>query len=837
MGEQMGGKENLLSQQDNEARNEELRRRDMQSEAMQNDLNQLKACLTGLDGVEDKKIPIEDGKTETVNLKEKLRAEIKETVERIMLSSILETTSMVENHLSKNKNPYPYDTRPGEMFYEYWGKELQKLQEDKRVGIEAKLWIKSLQNDLVAQEGFFNVMVGMGASLPMYHDVVKQFRTMEVMRNYFDSYDMQAAFSKEKLGLEFEDLSTFGGDNEVQLVNDLKIGFSKNEFVNSKVFVARKNEEVSIGNQVEKETFGLRELQSRWIAESFRWRMIVAAVGQYNPDLESKTFKEFGFMKDNLKDNDYAVRLVRELFTVDKENDPDKLNLVYLNIYSVDEKVTNEKKYFSLMEMLITHDVKRKLDDLALRSGSDVEKEAEFKKILSEVRSAANWRKSHWKSTDRNIFSKLATLITRSGIVMDRAMMTAKDYSWHYSFTTKLNETTGEYEPIKRNDKDSGSIYSVGDLTSLFFADRSVRYDENSNARNPLIPPSDDSFRYEWSKNPSNYKPSLEDAPIYNQDGEIEAEHVNYFEEDSYLKALRNWLLEGLDSDVKGSFKEKEWRWQTCWWNDWEKKDYRLVMPIYMPQDLPIENFWNTFSDKGGKLFNYGRDSDGKRTDVQPSIYQEIIADNKSLEDIEWEKVKSKQYDRWLVNMSMLGRYIRFFTESFSSQDPLWSQIFEHPSTFGPKKIANYIKLSFRDSDENPTKYELAFLPLLFTLATANKYNITSPDAWYKPASAGKLSGRERFVLAMAEWKRAFAWLPGRRVDSKKEIRNYNTSMVRIAEFYTRVLYRMGHSAAEASSDMVKKGYLETSKWLEKQEALQKGNLATNFNKNLPFTK
>ncbi len=840
MGLEAKGDADSMSKQPEAIQNEWLRRRDMQSEAMQNDLNDLKTCLTGLDSVKDE--VIFNSKTkENINLKEQLHKETKEIVEKIILSSILETTSMVENHLSKNKNPYPYDTRPGEMFYEHWGNELQKLEEDKRVGTEGKLWIKRLQEDLVVQEGFFNVMVGMGASAPMHHDVVQQFRTMEAMRNYFDSYDLQAAFSKEKLGLEFEDLTPFGGINEIQIVKDRKIGFSKQEFVSSKAFVKRSDEEKNIGSQVEKEMFGLRELQSRWSAESFRWRMVIAAVGQYDPKTE-----EFGFMKDNLKDNDYTVRLVRELFTVDNKNDPNKLNLTYLNIYSADEKITNEKKYFSLMEMLITHDVKRRLDNLELSVKTDAEKESEFKQLISEVRSAAAWRKSHWKSTDRNIFSKLATLITKSGIVMDKAMMTAKDYCWHYSFTTKLNEK-GEYIPTERNKRDIGSIYSVWDLTSLFFADRSVRYDEADNARNPLIPPSNDSYRYEWAKNPPNYKPSLTDAPIYNENGEIIAEHVNYLQKDSYLNELHNWLFEGLDPDVKGSFIEGEWRWQTCWWNDWETKDYMLVMPIFIPQDLSIENFWNTFTDDGRKLFDYKREMingvpEGVRMDTQQdplplSTYKKIMKGEASLEDIKWEEVKSKQYDRWLVDMSMLGRYIRFFTESFSSQDPLWSQIFEHPSTFGPKKLANYIRLTFRDGEENSTKYELAFLPLLFTLATANKFNITSPDAWYKPASPGALSGREKFVLNMAEWKRAFTWLTARRGDSeKKEIRNYNKSMVNIAEFYTRILYRMAHSAAEESLQMVESGYKDTVGWLKNQKTLQKGKLARGFSENLPFS-
>ena len=87
----------------------------------------------------------------------------------------------------------------------------------------------------------------------------------------------------------------------------------------------------------------------------------------------------------------------------------------------------------------------------------------------------------------------------------------------------------------------------------------------------------------------------------------------------------------------------------------------------------------------------------------------------------------------------------------------------------------------------------------------------------------------------MAQWKRAFAWLTGRRGDSdKKEIKNYNTSMVRIATFYTRILYRMGHSAAEESESMVKREYHKDADFFRNQKVLDQGNfISKEFKKNI----
>lgn len=811
------------------------------NQMIDSDFRDLKFGLTHVDKIEPKTPKL-------IEAKEKFREEkIRDVVDRILLSSVMETTSMVEEHLNKNKNPYPYDSRQGEGFYDSWEKNLETLQQDKRVGPEGKLWIKRLQRDIASQEGFFKVMVGMGASAPMYHDVVQQFRTMEAQRNCFDSYDLRSAFSKKLPGLEFEDSSTLGGGlNEIETVKNAKIGFDKSSFAKEGTFIKKKIEEENISNQFKEGVVGLKEISSKWNAESFRWRMVVAAIGQYDPKNQ-----EFGFMKKNLTGDSLEVRLARALFVVGEgkelknvvdENGVNKKEIEYLNIFSVDEKVMNEEKYFSLMETLLTHDVKNKLNKLAnLELNETVTVEAKnryFNALVSDISAAALWRENHWMDKDRNTFSKLATMIIKSGIVMDRAMMTAKEYSWHFKFIT-VTDAKGERIPeIRKGKRESGSIYSVWDLPSLYFADRSIRYDEADNARSPILPPSNDSYRYEWSNNPPNYQPSLTDAPIYDDNGKMVPgkEHENYFNKDQYLKELYDSLLASLDTDPRKFFKEKGWRWQTCWWNNPKLKDYFLVMPIFMPQDLSIENFWNSFSSEVNKKILIDKNGVG-----DPSVFDEIIAGTKTLEDIEWKNVKSKQYDRWLVDMSMLGRYIRFFTESFSSEDPLFSQVMESPSTFGPKKLANYIRLTFRDGKDNPYKFEMSFLPLLMTLATANKFNITSPDAFAKDVN--NLSRIDRFIYNMSEWKRAFIFLTSRRSDSLDpdkpeknfEIRNYGQSMVNITDFYEKILIRMAFSSANESFKKVQDDHEKTVGWLEQhKDVFKMGDIPIDFKKNYP---
>jgi len=800
-------------------------------QAIESDSVELKYNLESIDKAEDK---------EQLRVRENLRT----VYGRVLLGGLMENKEIVSDFIEKHKSAYPYDSREAEGLVSFWNKKFESLEQNEAIGKEGKLWIKRLKRDYLFLKGQLNVNVGVSASCPFYHDFIQQLNVMDQQRNYFSSEDMENAFSEKLQGLEFT-------SEEKIMIKERKIGFDlqNSESVEETQHGQHKRkDDLKLKEQFVDGTVGLKEASSKWISEAFKWRMIVAAVGQYDPNARAEVGK-FSFMGDNLKDSDYVVRFVRQIFISESKdpktklsNHPNAKQIAYLNIFSSNESINNERKYISIMETLLTHDVFRRIDDI--QQNPDLEKkEKSFSDLVKEVTISYTQRIENWKSDDFHTLSKLANLVVRSGVAMDKAFMTAREYLWHYEFLADPNNL-GEYVPFARiGDRESGSIYAVWDLTSSYFGDRSVRYDEADSARNSAFPPSNDTYRWEWKKQPPNYQPRLDKAPIYNPEGK-KTDEINYLNKDGYLRNLRDQLfgknteflkefdLDEFDDEIKEFLERNEWRWTTCWWNDPRKQDYNLVLPIYFPQNLTIENFWNSFTDeKDKKLFRNLPDK--KRAE---SIWRRIIKGEVSLKDLDYGEIKSKQYDRWLVNMSMLGRCVRFMTETLNPNDPLWTLTTDTPSSAGIKKIVNYIRLAFRDAEDDSTKYEIAYCAFMFTKATADKFNIYKSSSWDRGSSPEFLSNADRFILAMNNWKKNILWLTARRTISKIGTTKYGKQMAALATFYTRILLRMGKSSAEQIKGQTKSGYKKDVEWFKKHpRVLNWGKLDKNVKPDITY--
>ena len=796
-------------------------------QAIENDSIELKYGLELIDKVEG-------------DVQKETREDLRTVSSRILLSGLMENRDVLGDYIEKHRSAHPFDDREALGLISFWNKKLETLGQSKEVGKEGKLWIKRLKRDFIYWKGQLNVNVGVSASCPSYHDFIQQLDVMSQQRNYFTTEDMENAFSEELKGLEYT-------PDEKKMIKERKIGL---DFGNSSTADRPqyfKNEDLELEKQFGEETVGLKEASSKWNSEAFRWRMIVASIGQYDPNAETS---KFSFMEDNLNDNDYMVRFVRQIFISDLKNPkqavldefPDAKEITYLNIFSSDESINNERKYTAIMETLLTHNVMEKINLLS-QTTDEKKREDKFGSLVKEVVSAYSNRLENWNSDDFHILSKLANVIVRSGVAMDKAFMTAREYLWHYSFIARP-DGLGGYQPIRREgDRESGSIYSTWDLTSSFFGDRSVRYDEADNARSPIFPPSNDTYRHEWRKQPPNYQPRLDKAPIYDIEGN-KVNEISYLEEDGYLNNLREQLfgrnteflkefeLEKFDDDIIDFLKQNEWRWTTCWWNDPVKHDYNLALPIYFPQNLTIENFWNSFTDEPGKKI-FRSTTVNKKGE---SIWRRMIKGEISLKDLNYGETKSKQYDRWLVDMSMLGRYVRFMTETLNPNDPLWTLTTDNPSSAGIKKIANYIRLTFRDSEDDPTKYEIAYCAFMFVKATADKFNIYKSSSWDRGSSPETQSNADRFILAMNNWKKNILWLTARRTNSGITTTNYGKQMAALATYYTRILFRMGKSSAEEIKSQTKSGYDKDLEWFNKKsKVLDWGKLDKNVKPDIVY--
>ena len=712
----------------------------------------------------------------------------------VMSQCLDSISSMFDETIDQKKNPYPYDHRTPKITIETVRESFAGLEgEDWLKSEESRLWLKRAERDLDWLDAFLQVSVAQAVSAPYYYDVVLQLQVLKDsrFRAYTTEETLERMFAGEVPGLEFK-------DEELVAVNENKVGIA----------ISPKHQEGRRPLVEQGEVVGLRELAVKMQDDSFDIRMKIAAVSQSDLALLDKTF-----MGKSLRPGEWSF--YKELLW-----DKGQILSPYISSTAKDQR-----KVTAIIEALLLTNARARLNQII--SGRPDEKDGEITALLNAVRDVAQEREKSWFSRDKgDIASQLAVLITRQGFLQDYSFMHAYRYCWAYQWNEKDQPQT--IKEIK-----TGSINTPsGDIYSLYWARRAHSYDLESNSRTQLLFPTEREMRVGLKRRP------LGEMDVYNPDSHLDVflkKQWSYlFGSDIEAKQWRGKReYPDIPAHIADTLKSWAWLWRTPYplkllGEDLEDK-HKLDIVMLMPPGFAAANFFENVK--------VGEKEDSEEEDKK--TVWELIAQGTPLSRIRWKDMDVQQVDRWLVDQEMGSRFMRILIEPFDPEkDPFYGLVTHAPATLGPKEAAKRLRLCFRDNPEVPySVYELAFIPFLVTLACANKWGITSPEAWEHSSVTSEEVAKtthtkiDRFLEEMAYWRRALAWLPGERgigggggkkakVDwweggskkikigeDEKQYTHYGEVMAMIGEFYQNMLLRYGKAASEEAYPLANQRY------------------------------
>ena len=802
-------------------------RLEMQNQLMGYKTSSIESFCTRLEVLSDPNLPEKAEDPEKFN-KEKLRKELQESYEESLSQAMGVNEQIFDVLVDRNHSAYPYYNSPGEGFYSAVQSRLDEARNEKWFveGSESAVWMKRFQRDIEWAQSSFRASVGFSASSPAYFDVVLQLQTLKQQRESVLTDDLESIYADKLPGLEFEETPAGGQEiSEASLIKKNKIGIMV-----PKVY----SEERGFPKEFTEGKVGLRELAIKLQDDSVAWRMRVAATSQF--DFTKPISEESSFMGKNLKMEEMElIKLVLGEFS--KNEKTGKQTFTILSPCSADSKSEVQKKISAAFQALLRTNAFDRIQQI-INCGKEWDgKKTMIESLASEISSLAGHIQKNWKKKETgDPIARLSKLVTRMGYLQDYSLLTSHDYCWSYVWVRNNDK-----EPWKLDEKKPLEIGGIngpsGDAWSLNWARRKHSYDQNGNSSASEMLPTDRGGRKEVSTLPLNEMPrcvelygkNLERCP-----DEYLVRQWNFvFSDEPRWKAERASMgFSDIPPSVKKQLQEWAWAWKTCYNAKFVGDgDYKIEIPHFVSPELPIANMWNTVTTEKGKKIIHG----GK------SVWQNLIEGGK-MSEIEWGKIDQKEVDRWLVDCDMASRYMRIFIEVVDKErDPMLHELAGSPGTGALKELAKRVRLSLRDSPEAPpTLYEVAIIPWIVTLVTANRYKISAASAWMTNPGDNVISRYpvDRFREEMAAWKRAFRWLPGDRPEGDKSISdenynydklNYGDTMALLAEFYESLLLRMGKASVEESVKLVEENYKRSTSKINQDTFFNQGKLHHKF--------
>lgn len=772
--------------------------------------------------------------------------------ELMVMQGINEALRYHAKHVDNNKNGYPYESRQAEMTIDTVKDTAVTIEKESLPkSLEAKLWINRMKSDAAWMGANFKIAVENSASLFAKFDVVQQLQVLRVPnRPLVSGDDLQDHFAREI------------GDDELALdsaekdrVDQAKIGIKiPAEYKESRF--SRPGEQYT-GD----ETLGVREMGVLMTSSAFDARMKIAAVSQVDYRLDTEDAQRAStFMGNNLSKDDfdfYKQLLWRTTGKINREGVFEgKGAILAPNVVSSKRDKRESEAY--LEALLITNAVER--FDVIKKMAPGAEKQNATSELILQVKGEALDRMTNWKTReDKDIVSAMATLVTKQGLLEDFGFMHGYRYCfrgiWNIDENGRPAKTFGRDRKLKSDmlkEWEAGSIYSQsGDLWSLYYLHRHHSYNKLANSDTPFLEATSKAGRAEMASYPFNKTPSFDEAvrrPDYKDDFMKGQWNFLLSNESEFVEARKRLGYESLPPELVVKLKLWATKYTTPFsvkfLHDLEDRkniqgtsNYELSFPWFLPEGNGVANFFEAITVGDTKL-NLG----GK------SVMQELI-EGKKLYEIDWANpdFENQPVDRWHVDMEMSCRWMKLLIEEFDPEkDALFSRFVGSAGTGGIKELNKRIRLWARDiADGQPEFYEVAFVPMLLTLAVADKYGIYGPFAWEKSSKEELETGTtgvDKFRREMAYWKRALKWMPGDRPNSNLRPNDpdglkYGNAMALMAEFFETVTLRIAKASAEEADMLAINNYDKSTTWVEDLNFLNRGRFKYTPDPNLAIEK
>lgn len=810
---------------------------------------------TGLERVADTLKKIEEAKDKKgddladkeVELKE-IRERMERQYEALIKSGFSRTEEILEDGLLRFQNPYPYDSRYGAM----WFKNLQRGIEDLRtrewVGEESEAWLDRIEIDVAWAEANFKLLECAGPLMVSYYDGKGMMQWLRKIRSMVTASDYQAAFSKELLGLGITE------------------------------------EQKKILRKEAKE--GVRERAVEYQDQNHYWRIALGAAAQWDyaqePTEKSDLFDlnpaelyfiNLVFRQDYLSttiDPDEAgdEKFFAEETWIYHESNPGRKFTPngLLNWGTMKGSAENKKRYFALMESLLLENAQEELQK-TYKEHPDGERsydEDKLRELAIKIEKRAESILAQGLAVSKkDIGSRLAGIVVRSGVGYDWLHMTTPDLGCVWKYKEEKTESSAEDKKKGTKQKDkkeekterarkieeerprfkgvdpegnpkiyvregsTGSLYSALDITTpVFWSEHTIDYDKKARSRTELFPPTSPEFRLEveiekpgWEKDIMPYYKS--DPVMRDAFSLVGINFENYPHSSPAMEQLRESEFNGgLDEGAAKALRSMVWAWET----PFESGGERIAIPIFLPAKLKTINFFKTVTtwkdkedaEKAENWQSHYKELKNKDKEKYPdklvpprnTIWEDFVEDRKLPSEIEWDHLAELPLDGWQVSMLQMEMWLKMALDPVSKEDA--EKFFDDPAQL--KEFIKRVELGGRDEkvtyveknktvDKETADVEVEADKAVFELAVIPMY----VAFWL--ASKHKLLGSTHLLESelgewrkeLGEWMREMEDLPSK----KGKTGNYNYSMSAMTLFYSKLLARAGNIARKESEDQL----------------------------------
>ncbi len=668
--------------------------------------------------------------------KENIRKEIEQNREILMHAVLSKIEGILDRHLLRFRNPYPYDSRYDELWFDVQREALERAGLEIPSGNEeAGAWLDRLVADIRWGESTFSILVGLGVPI----------------EKFFDGKRMMSEWVRERL--RSDPVSTF---YELAYASE-PAGLSVNR-----------------GPLPETAKEGLREKAIKYQDDSVFWRMAVAAVHQI--DLDDTAGDKKTFMNEKL--SQAKIRFIREIFRIEEENEKSTVSYKgqqvpreILNWYAMPSKELLKRKYLATMEVLLTEGALDKVNLLERETpdGKSNYDENGLMTLVRELKEKIDYRLKTWHSPKKDLDSRLAGVVARAGIIWDLGHFSVVEMAWGWNYNEKKEQdpATGKEKVVGvEREKAVGGTTVATDIPNMA---KWLSYYASTGLKSwtvGMLPPMSQEFMKTLAKEKKNgWLPNEEELKTKaGKDHKTQQALQKLWGPGADFNKWSEAVVLKNEEKIEDEFEKMVWYWETPFKD--RASGENIVIPIFFPPELKSLNFWNTISLSEDK-----------------KVWDQLCSGTK-LSEIRWENMNDQALYRWMITISQTVRILVVMTEQETpANEPQFKDFFASPGR--ARELLKRIDLGVRDEKERQAFLTLSLAPLLVVLYTAKKHNILG---------GGWKNNRQGWGAEVAKWVAAFRDLPTESQD-KTFKKDYGNALARFTKFYAKLIARLAEEA------------------------------------------
>lgn len=726
----------------------------------------------------------------------------------------------VAEKLMHGEFPYPYDSRQGSYFLSSILSEIKNELAKPDLKGESRRWMETLYDGVNWAKAQYSIGEGLNM-VPYYYGALDGMAMcLRDQKHKISATDLKNAYK----------MDTRGTNKTAEASRGITVGAGKVERQILLKIPDKKNRGLLVGLRERREPLeNIRETAINYQDDFHFWRNAVAAAAQYdylNPASEGLLHHStFGENELKLIIDLFAVR--DEMGVVDTVNfGGRKVPKEILNFFTMTDTFVNRERYMHTMQALLELGARDKISGLTDVSGKL--NASKYDTFLSEINKRISEISGRQRKVEPSFKERLSGLIIKQGITFEIGSAGAGPLSWCWKYTKEedLDEKGMlQYDPdgsvrykkdasgnsIYRREWEFGGISQAGDwYTPEFWVSHNQFYDLTAKLRSRLWPASCDARRKaERSKSPLEKPgPSLEDVKtldpwLYSEVMRVIAEDHEIIPTNKGPMRAGEWRKMNkfdIDPNIRLCLKEMLWFWETPYTG---KDGKRMFFPSFIPYRFKL-SFFDQLIIKKDKL--------GK--DMKPyTTFADNLRRGEKLSEQNWDSLRQFDWDKWLVNLNMSERWLRFLAEP--GDDRALESLIGGPGSI--KEIIKRVELGLRGwftNFVNKSGVEVSTDPLVAEMAIVGQMSILNAAKPKDHEYEGLMNEKIKLDTSRAAWaNRLTSWINmAEYMPPDKKNMTYSQTLSLLMAVTGNVLYRhaLEYGTAESNDKSIVLKRLQT---------------------------